>query len=106
MIGEEQIARMIESFQQLGRDLSAMVEQRLQKLPKGDRSGWFYVEAAGTEQPDGRKTATVKPRDAPVGAGNPAIGPLPCVRSYTPVAGQRVLVTWVSGDPADGVILG
>lgn len=83
-----------------------MIEERLSKVPRQDSSGWFYVEAAGANLPDGRRTATVKPFDAPVGTGNPAIGPLPCLRSYTPVPGQRVLVRWVAGDRADGVIAG
>lgn len=34
------------------------------------------------------------------------LGPLPCLRGYTPVIGHRVLVRWIAGSRADGVIEG
>lgn len=100
------IAQLVAEFRQIGRSIMERVERRLASVSRGDVSSWFYIEAVAADTVDGRKQATVKVRDAPVGAGNPALGPLPCLRSYTPVVGQRVLVRWIAGDRADGVIEG
>lgn len=100
------VERIQAAFQELGRDVSMQVERRLAALPRGDTSGWYYVESVEADLPDGRRQATVKRLSAAVGAGNPAIGPLPCLRGYTPVVGHKVLVRWVAGDRADGVIDG
>lgn len=98
--------RMMAVFYRIGEELAARMEARLKRMPQGDQSGWFYIVAASTALADGRPTATIKARADPVGVNNPTLGPFPCLRSYTPVAGHRVLVTWVAGDRADGVIMG
>lgn len=104
--GETILAQVLAAFRQAGEEIAAAFEERLRKLPRSDQSGWYYIVASAGTTSDGRAMATIKPRDAPVSTNNPELGPYPCLRSYTPVAGQRVLVRWVAGDRADGVIEG
>jgi hypothetical protein len=100
--GEQMAAIM----QQAGRSLMALVDQRINRLPRGDQSGWYYIAALGPDTSEGRQQAYIKPLAGTTGPGNKQLGPFPCLRTYTPVVGHRVLVRWVAGDRADGVIEG
>lgn len=100
------IDQITAAFSEAGRRLAEMFEKRLANLPRCDQSGWFYISATTTAAADGRARAYIKPLSGAVSSANPQLGPLPCVRSYTPVVGHRVMVTWVAGDRADGCIMG
>jgi hypothetical protein len=107
MSGQQDLINvMIAELARIGHEIGDELAARLAGLPRYDVSGWYYIVAPGAALADGRPTATIKARAEPVGPTNKAMGPFPCLRSYTPVAGQRVLVRWVAGDRADGVIEG
>lgn len=106
MIPDDLLGQLVEAFRREGQALGASIERRITALPRGDVSGWYYINTVETDTDDGRKQATLKAKNEAVGPSNPALGPLPCLRSYTPVVGHRVLVRWVAGSRADGVIEG
>jgi hypothetical protein len=99
-------AQLLAEFRETGRKLMVTIEQRLSSLPRADQSGWFYIATVAADTADGRHQATVKLLSQPVGPSNQELGPFPCLRGYTPIAGQKVLVRWVAGSRSDGVIEG